>query len=303
MQRSDQVGLVNNLMSPRQAAKVVGVSESSLKRWCDQGLIPVVRTVGGHRKLPIGNVIKFVEERDRPKVLELDPRLRAALPMTRHETGLEKNGEHLAEALLQGDESLARQIVFNFYLAKDSISAICDEVLWKAFREIVSRCEAQTAEVYQERRSREIVQRILFEMRRTQAEPDLLLPACGGAFEGDGHPLPTMMVELVLRDAGWNATSLGSSIPPQSMAKAIDQLKPKLFWVFASHISDVNQFVLDFKSVWKVAKANGTALVIGGRAFKHELRERLTYCCHCDTMQQLEAFAKTVHPAGMTKPA
>jgi methanogenic corrinoid protein MtbC1 len=282
-------------LSPKQAAKAIGVSESSLKRWCDQGLIETIRTVGGHRKLPISNLIRFVRERDKPiirgEILGLSLGKSA-------EIGLDRGWTTLAEALLNGDEALARQVIFEFYLAKDSISEICDEVICKAFREIGHRWEVQTAEVYQERRSCEIVQRILFELRRTQSDPDACWTACGGTFEGDEYCLPTTMVELVLRDAGWNATSLGSSIPAESMTKAILATSPKMFWVCASYIRDIEKFVTDFKSLWQVAQANGTALVIGGRAFTEDLRAKLTYCCYCDTMQQLEAFAKSMHHFG-----
>ena len=38
---------MNELVSPKQVAHAMGVSESSLKRWCDQGLIPTVRTAAG----------------------------------------------------------------------------------------------------------------------------------------------------------------------------------------------------------------------------------------------------------------
>ncbi len=53
-------------ISPNQAARAMGVSESSLKRWCDQGLIKLVRTAGGHRKLSRADVLRFIRERDQP---------------------------------------------------------------------------------------------------------------------------------------------------------------------------------------------------------------------------------------------
>ena len=294
---------MNELLSPKQAAEAIGVSESSLKRWCDRGLIHTVRTAGGHRKLPIENVIRFARENDqaivRRDILGLPERVE------RIDLVLNEGEESLADSLLAGNEPAAKQIIFDSYLAKDSISAICDDILCKALRQIGERWESHSVEVYQERRSCEIVKRILNELRRAQSQPDLSWTACGGTFEDDGYCLPTTMVELVLRDAGWNATSLGVSIPARSMAKAILDIKPKLFWVCASYISTdkVKNFVTDFKSLWKVAQASGTALVIGGRAFTEELREQLTYCCHCDTMQQLEAFARSLRKMGSSQSA
>jgi len=37
--------------SPKQVAQRLGVSESSVKRWLDQGVVPVLRTAGGHRRI------------------------------------------------------------------------------------------------------------------------------------------------------------------------------------------------------------------------------------------------------------
>ena len=66
-----------DLISPRQAARALGVSESSFKRWCDRGLIATVRTAGGHRKLAMSDVVRFVRERQgrvvAPELLGLPP--------------------------------------------------------------------------------------------------------------------------------------------------------------------------------------------------------------------------------------
>lgn len=287
---------MTDLLSPRQVARALGVSESSLKRWCDRGLIETVRTAGGHRKLPICDVLRFVREHEHPIVCS--EILGLPTPTEGCERGLEVGGKLLADALLSGNEGLARQIIFDLYMARNSVSVICDRVLCKAFREIGDRWGCNSADVYQERRGCEFSQRILFELRRMQAQPDPAWPATGGTLEGDLYGLPTAMVELVLRDAGWNATSLGTSIPSVSMAKAITDTRPKMFWVSASYIPDVERFVKDFEMITQAAQSQGAALVIGGRAFTEEIRQRITFCCYCDTMQQLEAFAKTVRRMG-----
>jgi methanogenic corrinoid protein MtbC1 len=287
---------VKELLSPKQVARAIGVSESSLKRWCDQGLIETVRTAGGHRKLPLCDVIRFLRDRKHtvvcPEILGMPVRAPGS------EIGLSKGRTALIEALVEGNESLTRQIIFDLYMAKHSISVICDEVISRVFQEIGTRWACQTVDVYQERRGCEYTQRILYELRRSQPEPDANWNACGGTLEGDTYTLPNTMAELVLRNAGWEADSLGISIPAESMEQAINVIKPKLFWVCVSYIPDTEKFVRDFKRISDAATSNCSALAVGGRALTEEIRKQITYCCYCDTMQQLESFAKTVRRIG-----
>ena len=202
---------LSNLVSPKQVARAIGVSESSLKRWCDQGLIKTIKTVGGHRKMQVSDVLRFVRERDQelvsPEILELPPTTQGA------ELGLVRARPLLVEALLSGNEEVARQVVFDLYLARHPLCVICDEVIAGAFRDIGHRWACNEADTYQERRGCEIALRILFDLRRRQNLPMKSPLAIGGTIEGDVYALPSTMAELVLREAGWNATSLGNVAP------------------------------------------------------------------------------------------
>ncbi|MEM9791075.1 MAG: MerR family DNA-binding transcriptional regulator [Planctomycetota bacterium] len=50
---------MRNVLSPKEVALAIGVSESSLKRWADAGRIRVRRTAGGHRRIAIQEAIRF----------------------------------------------------------------------------------------------------------------------------------------------------------------------------------------------------------------------------------------------------
>lgn len=288
---------MKELLSPKQVARAIGVSESSLKRWCDQGLIQTVRTAGGHRKLPIRDVIRFMRERKHsivcPEVLGMPTR------SPQSEIGLEKGRVALTDALLAGNEPMARQIVLDLYLAKHSVSVICDEVISRAFREIGRRWECESANVYQERRGCEFTLRTLYELRRAQPDPDPAWKACGGTLQGDICSLPSTMVELVLRDQGWDATSLGISIPTNSMVQAIQETKPRIFWVWVSHVENTERFVKEFKQISEATESACAALVVGGKALTEQLRTQIKFCCYVETLQQLEAFAQSVRRFAM----
>ena len=58
----------HDLLSPKEIAQAIGVSESSVKRWTDRGLLKASRTVGGHRRIPLTEAVRFIRERGAPVV-------------------------------------------------------------------------------------------------------------------------------------------------------------------------------------------------------------------------------------------
>ena len=286
------MNIAADLISPKQVAKAIGVSESSLKRWCDQGLIETIRTGGGHRKISIAAVLQFVREHNHqigsPEILGLPP-----VSPDGHR-GLAGCQQMMVEALLAGDELLARQIVFDLYLEKHSLSFIFDDVLAPAFREIGDRWACHQIEIYQERRSCEIALSTLFDLRRVQQIPDKKWGAIVATIEGDQYSVASAMATLVLRDAGFFSTTLGTSIPFNSLIAATMETRPTVFCLSVSHIGEEIDFVREFAALAQACSTVGAALVVGGRALTHDLRQRMTYSAFCDTMRHLDGFARTL---------
>ncbi len=280
-----------DFVSPKQVARALGVSESSMKRWCDQGLIRTVLTAGGHRKMSKADVLKFARSRGHAII---SPELIGLPSGTGHaEICLKRGQRSIVDALLSGQEDVARQIVYDLYLAKHSVAKICDEVIARAFHEIGDRWACHSADVYQERRGCEIALRLLLDVRRTLPQTNSCWTAIGGTIEGDHYALPSIMVELVLRDLGIRATSLGNSIPWASWIKSVEETQPNVLWLSVSHICDGLTFLTEFAVLSRACQVAETALVVGGRALNNELRQQMTYSAFCDTMQHLEAFART----------
>lgn len=289
---------MKDLVTPRQVAQAIDVSESSLKRWCDQGLIPTVRTAGGHRRMPVNGVLTFLRNSGyqliNPEILGLPPATQGG-----RERKLHGERERLREALVQGDEHICVEIVLNLYLAGHAMSTICDEVLASVFEEIGSQCCCGQLSVYQERRSCELCYRVMHEVRRGLPEiPPEAPVAIGGTIENDPSTLASSMVELVLRENGWRACSLGSMLPFLSLRQALCDMRPKLCWLTFSMIPDVEQFLYEFARVSQLATENQIALVVSGPALTEEIRRRMQYSCFCDTFAHLEAFARQIVPTG-----
>lgn len=283
---------VRELLTPKQVALAIGVSESSLKRWCDRGALPTVRTVGGHRRLPLNGVLKFLQETGQPLVR---PEL-LGLPARCGQTprSLAKAAEELLGALLEPNEELARRIVFDLTLAGHRLSTIFDHVVQPAFHNIGTCWDRGDVEVFEERSACEITQRVLHELRLAWNVIDPAQPiALGGTLSGDEYRLPTSMVELVLLECQWRAFSLGTNLPAESYCAAIQKHRPALVWLSISTISDPERFLRDYALVAQATHDAGIPLVIGGQALDESLRRQIRFTTFCENLQHLESFAET----------
>jgi hypothetical protein len=133
--------------------------------------------------------------------------------------------------------------------------------------------------------------RLLAELRSVipQGEADAPL-AIGGTPECDPYLIPTTMAEIVLRQQGWRSQSLGARLPFATLAAAIRDLQPHIFWLSVSHIDDEERFVSDYRAFFDEVRS-AVAVIVGGQALKEPLRGQMEFNAFGDNMQRLEAFA------------
>jgi len=285
---------VKQLVSPKQVAQAIGVSESSLKRWCDRDLLKSVRTAGGHRRLELESVVQFLRESGhgvvRPDLLGLPSAVGHGVTVT------DRARDQLRDALVAGDEEQSRRIVFDLYLGGQTATEICDRAVAGAFHDIGHGWECGKVVVYRERRACEIALKALHELRRTMPAPSTHAPiAIGGTIEGDPYCLPTLMVELSLHEIGWTATSLGTMLPVDTLVEALRENRPHMLWISVSTIKSTSEFLDEYGRLQEVATAQGTAIAVGGRALTDQVRQQMTYSAYCDTLRHLVTFANSIH--------
>ena len=257
---------MSQLLSPKQVANSIGVSESSLKRWCDQGLIPSGKTPGGHRRLHVGDVLEFLRETNRPLV---KPEL-IGLPAGsgRASRSCESSQELLAAAVSSGDEARCRRILLDHYLAGAPVVQICENLITPVMHQLGDGWECGDLEIYQERRACEIFSRLLYDLRAIMPRCSATAPlAIGGAPHQDHYQLPTTMVEMTLMESGWHTESLGANLPYATLLAAAQEKQPKLFWLSVTHASQPEELATEIESFASELPAE-TKLYVGGRAFE-----------------------------------
>jgi excisionase family DNA binding protein len=285
--------------SPKQIARALQASESSVKRWCDQGAIPTVRTVGGHRKITLEGLQEFLRTSNRslesPQALGL-----AAIP-TPSKGGLVPGGndpdqQAFRNALAVGDEMTCRTVMRKRIDQGDRKSEVAEYLVTDAMHGFGEAWDCKQLDAYQERRGCAIATRLINELRSDLPPIPRDAPiAIGGTPETDPYELPTALVELAMREAGWNATNLGSNLPIESLIQAIADYQPQLVWLSVSSIRDEAKFIADQRLLADQI-GDEVSLLVGGRALTDQLRPRLRYTAHCDGLRQMVDLASMIRP-------
>lgn len=294
---------MTQFFSPKEVAQAVGVSESSMKRWVDRGLIEASKTAGGHRRLQLDAVLDFLRRTGKPirdpRAIELPEGCGLDMP-----ANMEEARDLFMKSILAGDELSARRIAVDVFVSGYSVAEICDQMITPTFHEVGNLWQCGDVQIYEERRACEVCQRIIHELRRAvqQGEGDKPL-AMGGTLDGDPYTIATSLAELVLRDIGWRAESLGNMLPFDAIRTAIIDQRPKLFWISVTSVRDSQRFVADFNLLFDVAQSTGTALVVGGQGLTSDIRQQIRYSQFSDNYGHLETFGKALLQTEMERAA
>jgi len=282
-------------VSTAEVSRALGVSVSTVKRWVEEGILPAQKTAGGHRKLLLADVLEVARQNNLPirETSQLSIRgARKGPPET------QQLQEELYAALLVGDAALVRSQLQGAYHAGLAIETLADEVIGPAMRRIGHGWEAEQLDVMHEHRATQLCFSALFELKAVlESRARRKRPvAVGGAIAGDFSQLPSLLAQMVLLDAGWDAVNLGPNTPFFSFHRAVEELHPKLLWVSATHLENRDAFCHDFRKLYQQAEQAGVAIVVGGQALAEEVRSAIPYTAYGDGLTHLGAFARTLNP-------
>jgi excisionase family DNA binding protein len=279
-------------LSPRELAEALAVSESSVKRWADEGHIAVTRTGGGHRRIALEEVVRFVRRSNasvsRPEIL-----------------GFEETGhvpwQHLSEqeleaqvyeALVQGQSAKAFGLIHGPFLGGRPLAWIFDGPVRSAMHRLGELWKHQDDGILLEHRATDICVQAVMRIRLSLPVDSQAPGSVGGAGPGDPYLLPTFMAATVLRDVGMNDTNLGPRTPLAVFREAVGRFNPRLVWLSVSVEQAAEALRPELVKLSEDLSAHGASLVIGGQAVGKlaDLRHPNLTIGH--SMAELSTFAR-----------
>ena len=284
--KAKKKNIVEPLYSPKKVAAAIGVSESSLKRWCDAGTVKAVKTPGGHRKIMRSEVVSFVK---RTSCRLRDP-VAIGLPDINAVdfSSIDQARASFLTALLGTDSVGSCKILCALFVQGHNVAEILDSVVSPVLFEIVVKRKRGEIPVNQESIAVEICHESLLELKTIIAQVASNSPvAFGASLEGNEFPLVTLGAELCLRNFGWSATSLGANVPVKSLLQSTTDLQPSFIWISSRLIEDQTNFFTKLNELSAGVTEAVKVVVIGQSVINDEVLRRMPTVQCCENFAQL----------------
>lgn len=226
-------------LSTKEVASLLNITETTVKRWSEAGKLPCTKTLGGHRKFYINDILKFAEENSFPITGVIPPPL-SSKQLKNLEFGVyTKNYQLVADIFkieaLQGDKAGLENLLLYLYRNHVQFTTIIDEVLHPALARIGELWQEKTIDVDQEHLSSTAVKEALIRLGSIlfHKNPNGLNAICA-CVEGELHDIGIIAISYALEIEGFQVTSLGIDTPFKSLKTYIQKHKPKLVCLSAT---------------------------------------------------------------------
>ena len=286
-----------DLLTPKELALAIGTSESSIRRWVDSGAVKLSRTVGGHRRIPVAEAIRFIRERNvtvvRPEILGwpgVVGRPPSAAP--------ESEDDQLCAAMKRGDGRQVQSLVLGWYLGGHSLARLCDGPVRSAMHAVGELWRHSEEGILVEHRATEWCAQALAQVRSMMPSPAQEAPvAIGGTPEEEAHGLGSAMASAILRECGYHDTNFGAFTPIRLLAGVAREQRARLVWVSVTMPPDARA-KKETADLSRQLHSDGATLIVGGQNADECAPRGQSNVQVLRTMAELAAFARGFSPVG-----
>ncbi len=278
---------MKSLLTPRELADAIGVSESSVRRWVDAGHIPMTRTQGGHRRIALDDALRYLREIQadipRPQVLGLE------------QFSIDGSEDQaLLGALSAGDAVRARGILLSLYISGRHVSRIFDGPVRSVLQKLGDHGARDLPATLIEHRAMDICLQGVCQLRSLLVPPADAPLAIGAAPAGDASILPSMMAAAVLADAGFREANHGPNTPVEPLGQLAAEKKARLVWLSITTAPNAEKLLGEIDRLSRKLNEHKIPLVLGGRIVRDFVVRDRPNLHVVSTMAELAAFARGI---------
>ena len=290
--------MATSQLSTKEVARLLNISEATVKRWAEKGTLQSSKTLGGHRRFSLQAIARLRREQNLGQ-REMRSGLASGKETTSHQ--LVESKEFL-DVILSGDEVATAAALVNGYLHHHQIELIFDTTVSEAMHAVGELWFKGEINVADEHLATRMVLSGLEKLRAVVVPEDQTgLSAISCGIEGDLHELPVHLVEIILESRGWSVVNLGPNTPLFALSEMVKKKRPDLICIAARSVNDLARAAKEYEQLRKIATKYKAIMIVGGEAFTEPaMRGRFPADLHAVDFKTfsrfIRAYAKRSEP-------
>lgn len=285
----------SNYLTTKEVARLCKVSDATVKRWEDSGLIRSERTHGGHRRFRADEIARFQKEsRLGLKLVAGDESVNMALSRKRENKF--HSDSSLYHSLVGGREEEASGILINEYLAGKPLPEIFDDLISCTMNRVGELWALGELTVAQEHLATRTVTNAIHKLRNVMPVTELtgkFAMCC--VIEGDFHELASTLAQLTLESQGVEVINFGANTPLYSFAEEVLHYSPSIVCISATIMYNLERTLRDYNEFRARTARLRPATVLGGHAFEDEkIRSRFPADAYPRNFTELASAVRSV---------
>ena len=261
-----------NYLNSEEAAKILGVNVSTIKRWTDAGKLKCIQTSGGHRKFLMNHLSEFLERNKKKtsKVNIFPIENKSDLAISYHilKGDYQQLIDHMYKKSLNGDRYAVQKVLNGLYLSQYQLYKIYDQLITPVLHRVGARWQKNYISILEEHIAsqtiRDAINRlqgiIYLPVRRTSSVLCLNL-------SHELHDIALKMVQHILEVRGFKTYFSGQMTPLLDIDKVFDKIKPDRLYISSTVVIDPVAFEQEVDKIFNVCLKHETEAYIGGEGW------------------------------------
>jgi excisionase family DNA binding protein len=279
-----------------EVARLCRVSDATVKRWEEAGLLKSERTGGGHRRFRPDEVARFQREQGLGlKQSHGDESVTKTTNRARDKKV--RSDSAFLQTLIDGGEEAAINVFITAHLEGKPLVEIIDGLVCPAMREIGELWHRGEISITQEHLATRTILTAIYKLRSALSVPQMkngLAICC--AMEGDFHELPTLLAQMAIENEGMEIINFGASTPLYCLADEVVRRSPNFVCISATVINDLERLTRDYKDFREKLAKLKIPILLGGGVFEDEnIRGRFVGEFYARSFTDVAEFARNLY--------
>jgi excisionase family DNA binding protein len=261
-----------DFLNSEEAANVLGVNVSSIKRWTDEGKLECIRTLGGHRKFQMKHLANFVEKNKKKaskvSVFDIENSSDVELNYYILKGNFDYLKTYLIKMSLKSNRDSIQQVLTGLYLGQYPLYNIYDNLLVPVLHEIGERWMEGKLGVMEEHIASQIIRDAVIRLQGIVRVPKkkIGIAICLN-LSNELHDIGLKMVQNIIELKGYKTYYTGQKTPFFNFEQIMTKIKPSRIYISSTYVENADQDQNELNRLYSLCERNSIEVYAGGTGF------------------------------------